>query len=142
MSEESRPEAGAGSGTGSTSSGSGSSSGPGSSSGSGSAGIGEGIRTGLGILNAFRETVEETFREAVDRGDLTPDRAREVMRNTVSRVQETLVDARERVDYASRREVDELRAKVEALEARLARLEGGGSAGPEETTPGGIILSE
>ena len=34
--------------------------------------IGEGLRAGIGILSAFREAIEETIEEAVERNDLNP----------------------------------------------------------------------
>lgn len=89
-------------------------------------GIGDGIRSGIGILTAFKEAIEETIQEAVDRGDLSPERARESMRDASRRVQEGLSDARERLDFVSRREYDELREQVDALRARVADLEAGG----------------
>lgn len=92
-------------------------------------GIGEGIRTGIGMLAAFKEAVEETLQEAIDRGDLTQERARATLRDTMGRVQESLDDARERFDVASRRELDELRAEVRALRDRVDRLENGGDGG-------------
>ncbi len=38
-------------------------------------GLTEGIRTGIGILAAVKETIEDTIQEAVERGDLSPERA-------------------------------------------------------------------
>jgi polyhydroxyalkanoate synthesis regulator phasin len=91
---------------------------------SGIGGIGDGIRTGFGILNAFREAIEETLQEAVDRGDLSPDRARRAVKDAAERIQLRLDEVRDRIDLVSRREFDELREEVEALRGRVARLEG------------------
>lgn len=105
-------------------------------------GIGEGIRTGIGVLTAFKEAVEETLQEAVDRGDLKPERARQALTDALSRAQGAVGgavgDVRERLDWVSRKEFDELRAEVAELRRRL---EGGGStllpsSGAEER-PGG-----
>ncbi len=85
-------------------------------------GIGEGIKAGLGILSAFKEAVEETFQEAVERGDMKPDRARAAVQEAVRRAQGTFDDVRERLDAVPRREFDELRAEVEALRAEMAGL--------------------
>jgi polyhydroxyalkanoate synthesis regulator phasin len=107
---------------------------------SGIGGIGDGIRAGIGILNAFKEAVEETLQEAVDRGDLSPDRAKRAVQDTVNRVQSTFEGARDRIDLVSRREFDELRAEVERLREEVERSRAPGEeAGP--TTPG-IIITE
>lgn len=111
-------------------------------------GIGDGIRTGVGVLNAFRQAIEETLSEAMEGGDVSPERARQLMRDTAQRVQSSLDDTRERFDFVSRREIDELRAEVAALRARVSVLEGGGGAatgaesgaGGEAGTDDGIII--
>lgn len=102
-------------------------------------GIGEGIRTGIGILNAFREAIEETLDSAVQRGDLTPERARQTMREAFDRVQESFEGARERLDLVPRAELDELRAELAQLRERVARLE---AAGPGQPPPPGMIITE
>ena len=115
-------------------------------SGPGIGGIGDGIRTGIGILNAFREAVEDTLQEAVDRGDLSPDRARRAMRDAAQKLQEGLGDARERLDLVSRKEYEDLRAELASLRERVSRLEGPGGAGAagEGASPDapGIIVTE
>lgn len=88
----------------------------------GGGGIGEGIRSGIGILNAFREAVEETVQEVVDRGDLKPDRAKQAVKDAAQRMQEVFDDARERLDFVPRGEFDALRAEVEALRRRVDHL--------------------
>ena len=102
-------------------------------------GIGDGIRTGIGILNAFREAIEETFDDAVKRGDLSPERAGVAMRDAAQRVQESFDGARERFDFVSRREYDELKEEVGMLRDRIARLAGGA---PPASPPPGIIITE
>lgn len=89
-------------------------------------GIGDGIRSGIGILTAFKDALEETIQEAMDRGELSPDRARQAMRDTLHRFQESVDDARERFDFVPRKEFEtvqsqviDLRARVEALERRV-----------------------
>lgn len=84
--------------------------------------IGEGIRSGLGILMAFKEAVEETLEEALQRGDLSQDRAREVMRDASGRLQQIAEETRERLDLVPRREFDELREEVAKLRARVDAL--------------------
>jgi polyhydroxyalkanoate synthesis regulator phasin len=103
-------------------------------------GIGEGIRSGIGILAAFREAVEETITEALERNDVRPDRAREAVGTAMERMQTAFDDVRERVDVVPRKEFDALRAEVEALRARLEALEGraGGAAAGGSTLPGDV----
>jgi polyhydroxyalkanoate synthesis regulator phasin len=107
---------------------------------SGIGGIGDGIRAGIGILSAFKEAVEETLQEAVDRGDLSPDRAKRAVQDAMSRMQSTFEGARDRVDLVSRREFDELRAEVERLREEVERSRAPGEE-PGPTTPG-IIITE
>jgi len=85
-------------------------------------GIGEGIKAGLGILTAFKEAVEETFQEAVERGEMKPDRAKQAVQDAVRRAQGTFEEVRDRLDVVPRREFDELRAEVESLRAQVTAL--------------------
>lgn len=88
-------------------------------------GIGEGLRTGVGVLNAFREAIEETIAETMEgSGEVTPERARALMREAAGRMQSSLEETRERFDFVSRREMDELRREVSELRQRVAALEG------------------
>src|SRR5688500_4563279 len=103
-------------------------------------GIGDGIRTGIGILNAFREAIEETLEEAVKRGELSPERAGNAVRDAAQRVQDSFEGARDRFDFVSRREYDDLKSELDALRARVSRLEGGPAASTDP--PPGIIITE
>ncbi|MDB4947368.1 MAG: hypothetical protein JWM27_17 [Gemmatimonadetes bacterium] len=87
-------------------------------------GIGEGIKSGIGILAALKDAVEESIQEAVDRGDLKPERATDAVQGAMRRAQEAFGDMRERMDVIPRREFDELRAAVAELSRRLDALEG------------------
>jgi polyhydroxyalkanoate synthesis regulator phasin len=90
---------------------------------SGTPGIGEGIRSGLGILTAFKDALEETIQEAMNRGDLTPDRARQAVQDTVRRMQSGFDEARDRLDFVPRKEFEALQAQLIDMRARVEALE-------------------
>ena len=79
----------------------------------------EGLRAGLGILSALKDAIEETVEDMMERGELSPERAREAVRTTMDRAQTAFDDARMRLDFVPRREFEALQAQVAALEARL-----------------------
>jgi len=91
--------------------------------------VSDGIRQGIGVLSAFKEALEETIQEAKDRGDLSADRAKQVMKDALERAQSAAEDARERLDFVRQSEFDALRAEVAALRARVDALEASGEAG-------------
>ncbi len=99
--------------------------------------MGDGIRQGIGVLSAFKDALEETIAEARERGDLSADRAKEVMKAALERAQAAAGEAREKLDFAHQKELEELRAAVEELRARVAALEARshGDGGEEETGP-------
>lgn len=93
--------------------------------------VSEGIRQGIGVLSAFKEALEETIQEARDRGDLSADRAKQVMKEALDRAQSAAGDAKERLDFAHQSEIDVLRAELDTLRARVAALESErGTSGP------------
>jgi polyhydroxyalkanoate synthesis regulator phasin len=92
-------------------------------------GIGEGIRSGIGMLTAFKEAIEESIREASERGDLKPERARQFLNDAMERAQDAVGDVRERLDFVPRKEFDELRAQVEELRRRLDAHQGSHGGG-------------
>ena len=85
--------------------------------------ISDGIRTGIGVLTALKDAIEETIDEAIARGDLSPERAKTVVRDAADRLQSSLEDVRERIDVVSRKEFDALRAEADALRLRVEALE-------------------
>ncbi len=95
--------------------------------------IGEGIRSGIGVLTAFKEAIEETIQEAAERGDLKPERAKEFLGQALHRAQDAVGDVRDRLDFVPRREFEALLREVEELRRRLDALEGKGGAGSEHT---------
>lgn len=96
--------------------------------------IGEGIRSGIGVLTAFKEAIEETIQEANERGDLSADRAKQFLGEAMHRAQDVATDVRDRLDFVPRREFEAVLREVEELQRRLDRLEGKGAAA-EEFTP-------
>ncbi len=82
--------------------------------------MGDGIRQGLGVLTAFKDALEETIQEARERGDLSADRAKEVMKDTLEKAQTAAEDAKERLDFATQGELD---AAVSSIRERLGALE-------------------
>lgn len=86
--------------------------------------VSDGIKQGIGVLSAFRDALEETITEAKERGDLSPDRAKEVMKSALHKAQEAAEGARERLDFAGQKEFDALADAVDALKRRVDVLEG------------------
>ena len=86
-------------------------------------GIKAGIRQGLGMLSAMKDAIEETLKEAKERGDLTPERAKDVMRTTLEKAQEKAGEAREALDFVKQKEFEALKEAVERLDARVADIE-------------------
>lgn len=96
--------------------------------------IGEGIRSGIGMLTAFKEAIEETIQEAGERGDLSPERAKHFLGGALNRAQETVGDVRDRLDFVPRKEFEALLLEVEELQRRMDALEGRGGASADEHT--------
>lgn len=100
--------------------------------------FGEGVRAGIGILTGFKEAIEETINEARERGDLSPERAKEIARTAIRRAQDAADDARERFDLVPRKEFEALREEVRELADRVGALEESLSAvRPTSGTPDG-----
>ncbi len=93
-------------------------------------GIKEGVRAVTGFLAALKDAIDETLRDVRDTGDLDPERAREAMRSTMKKAQGAMDDVKERLDFVPRKDLDTLRAEVEALRARVAELESKVGGGP------------
>jgi polyhydroxyalkanoate synthesis regulator phasin len=75
----------------------------------------EGVRAVTGILGALRDAVEQTFDDLKDRGDISPERAKEAARDTMRRAQDAVEEVRERLEFVPRREFDALRDEVAEL---------------------------
>ena len=92
--------------------------------------VSDGIKQGLGVLSALKDAIEEAITDARERGDLTPERAREAVRSAMGRVQEAAGDARERLDLVARKDFDHLKDQVAELKVRLENLERRAAQGP------------
>jgi polyhydroxyalkanoate synthesis regulator phasin len=86
--------------------------------------IGAGIRSGIGVLTAFKEAIEETIQEANSRGDLSPDRAKQFLGDALHRAQDAVGEVRDRLEWVPRRDFDALQVEVAELRRRLDALEG------------------
>ena len=86
--------------------------------------IGEGIRSGIGVLTAFKEAIEETIQEASSRGGLSPDRAKQFLGDALHKAQDAVGEVRERLEWVPRKEFEALQAEVAELRRRLDALEG------------------
>ena len=99
--------------------------------------MGDGIRSGIGVLAAFKDALEETIQEARERGDLSSDRAKEVVKEALNRAQTAASGARERLDLVNHTELEALTGAVEALRERVSVLERSVFGGEREDAPGG-----
>lgn len=81
------------------------------------------LKQGIGMLGAMRDAIEDTIREAKERGDLSPDRAKEVMRSALNKAQEKAGEAKDALDLVKQKEFDVLRERVDDLKSRLTRVE-------------------
>lgn len=85
--------------------------------------VSDGIKQGMSVLNAMKDAIEETIKEAKERGDLSQERAKEVMKSGLAKAQKGVESAREAFDFVSQNEFEELRTKVDELKARLLNVE-------------------
>jgi len=108
-------------------------------------GIKGGIRQGLSMLAAMKDAIEEALKEPKERGDLTPERAKEVMRSTLEKAQEKAGEARDALDFVKQKEFDALKVVVERLDIRTTDIErkvgteGGGIRRSSDRRRGGLI---
>ena len=82
-----------------------------------------GIRQGIEMLTALKNAIEESLNEARERGDLTPERAREIIRATLDRAQARAGEAKDAFDLVNQKEFEALRTVVEDLKVRLICVE-------------------
>ncbi len=84
---------------------------------------------GMDAFTALRDAFGETVSEAREKGDLTTDRARELLVRAVGRARDVTADARDRFDGPSRAEFEALQRRLEVLERHLG-------IAPDEDPPG------
>ena len=87
-------------------------------------------------LHAFRESIEETISEARERGDVSAERAREMFRSAADRARTATADARDKFDFVTHAEFEELAARVARLEEELAGRSGGSDGADEDAGEG------
>jgi polyhydroxyalkanoate synthesis regulator phasin len=94
--------------------------------------VSDGIKQGIGVLSAFKDALEETINEAKERGDLSADRAKEVMKDALHKAQEAAEGAKDRLDFVTQKDFDALGDVVDGIRKRVSALEErlGGSAEP------------
>ncbi|MEX1182966.1 MAG: hypothetical protein WEF86_07000 [Gemmatimonadota bacterium] len=97
----------------------------------------DGVRAATGILGAFKDAIEQTFNDLSERGDISPDRARDAARDAMKRAQDSVEDMRGRLDFVPRREFEELKAEIAALRAQVERHAAAGGTG-SGTAGGGV----
>ena len=106
--------------------------------------IGKGLLAGLGAVLLTKEKVEEVVRKTVKEAKLSNEDARRLTSELVETgerqweemdkaVTESLRKSLDKLDVGSRKELEELKARMDNLEKRLARLE---QVGPGVTHPG------
>ena len=105
--------------------------------------VSDGIKQGIGVLTAFKDALEETINEARERGDLSADRAKDVMKSALHKAQEAAEGAKERLDFVAQKDfdslseaVDKIRDRVTALEERFRGQDGAAGAPADEATEG------
>jgi polyhydroxyalkanoate synthesis regulator phasin len=92
------------------------------------------IWIGAGLAAMTAEKIEETVREIVKRGHLTEKEGKELIDDLVEkskkarkdlgeRVENTVRDTLQRVKIPTRKEIDELKARIEQLEKALEKKE-------------------
>jgi polyhydroxyalkanoate synthesis regulator phasin len=77
------------------------------------------VRALSGVLGAFKDAIEQTFDDLSERGEISPERARDAAREAMRRAQEAVDDMRGRVDFVTRREHDAIRSEIAELRTQL-----------------------
>jgi polyhydroxyalkanoate synthesis regulator phasin len=80
-------------------------------------------REGLGILATLKDALEEVMAEAREKGGVSADKARDVVRGAVARAKDAAGEARDRLDLVTHQDIQQLREAVDELKVRLENLE-------------------
>jgi hypothetical protein len=83
----------------------------------------EGGQAGLGILSTLKDALDEVLAEAREKGGTGAGKAREAVRGTMARARDMAEEAKERLDFASRQELEDVRNALAELKVRLENLE-------------------
>lgn len=87
--------------------------------------VSDGIKQGIGVLSAFKDALEETIQEAKDRGDLSTERAKEVMKDALHKAQDVAEGAKDHLDLVTQKDFDTLRDAVDVIKEKVSALEAG-----------------
>jgi hypothetical protein len=71
-------------------------------------------------ISALKKGFEETIAEAREKGDISAEKAREMLKSAADRALEATSEARERFDFVPQQEFDALAERVARLESNLA----------------------
>jgi polyhydroxyalkanoate synthesis regulator phasin len=83
----------------------------------------EGGRESLGILSTLKDALDEVLSEAREKGGSSADRARDAMRGAMARARSAAEEARERLDFVTHQELQDVRDVIDELKVRLENLE-------------------
>ena len=85
--------------------------------------VSDGIKQGIGVLSAFKDALEETIQEAKDRGDISTERAKDVMKSALHKAQEAAGEAKDRLDLVTQKDFDGLKDAVDVIKDKVSGLE-------------------
>ena len=102
--------------------------------------VGDGFKEGMGMLSAFKDALEETIQEARERGDLSAEKAKEVVKDALDKAQAAGERARDKLDFAHQAELETVRGAMDSIRKRVSDLEesvfggarGGGEAAADD----------
>ena len=96
--------------------------------------VSDGIQQGLAVLVALKDVLDETIREARDRGGASTERVKEALRSARAQAQQAASGASERFNFVSRTDFEQLQERVAELGTRLKNLEHRAARPPDAGT--------